>query len=157
MLIRSLVKYWVPVIAWILVIFLASGDLMSAEHTSRFLVPFLRWVVPDISAATLAEIHFCVRKGAHVTEYAILGLLVARATFREANPDWARSTLFIGIWTACTAVAACDEFSQSFVQSRGASPWDVMIDSAGVIFGLLIYHWWWKGRALPKRTLSVPS
>ena len=76
MLVRSLVKYWALVIAWILLIFLASGDLMSAEHTSRFLVPFLRWLNPDISVETLAEIHFCVRKAAHVTEYAILALLV---------------------------------------------------------------------------------
>src|ERR1043166_6368308 len=79
MVIRALVKYWGPVIAWILLIFLASGDVMSAEHTSRFLVPFLRWLDPGISVETLAEIHFCVRKAAHVTEYAILALLVARA------------------------------------------------------------------------------
>ena len=139
MLIRSVVKYWAPVIAWILLIFLGSGDLLSAEHTSRFLIPFLRWLNPDISAGTLAEIHFCVRKAAHVTEYAILALLVSRAVFRETNPNWARSTLFVGAWIAGTVVAVCDEFRQSFVESRGASPWDVMIDGAGAIFGLLLY------------------
>jgi VanZ family protein len=155
MLVRSLVKYWVPVIAWILVIFLASGDLMSAEHTSRFLVPFLRWLNPDISAETLAEIHFCVRKAAHLTEYAMLGLLVSRAIFRAANPSRARSTLFVGVWIACTAVAACDEFRQSFVESRGASPWDVMIDSAGVIFGLLIYSRFARGKK--SRPTEIPG
>lgn len=139
MLVRSLAKYWAPVIGWMVLIFLASGDLMSAEHTSRFLVPFLRWLNPDISAETLAEIHFCVRKAAHVTEYAILALLVSRAVFRETNLKRARSTLFVGAWIACTVVASCDEFRQSFVESRGASPWDVMIDSAGAIFGLLLY------------------
>jgi len=138
MLIRSVVKYWVPVIAWIVLIFLASGDLLSADHTSRFLVPFLRWLNPDISAGALAEIHFCVRKAAHVTEYAILASLVSRAVFRDTNLDRARSTLLVGVWIACTVVAACDEFRQSFVESRGASPWDVMIDSGGAIFGLLI-------------------
>ena len=139
MLIRSLLKYWAPIIGWIVLIFFASGDLMSAEHTSRFLVPFLRWLNPDISAGTLAEIHFCVRKAAHITEYAILALLVSRAIFRDPSQNWARSTLFIGAWIACTVVATCDEFRQSFVESRGASPWDVMIDSAGAIFGLLLY------------------
>src|SRR5688572_23473781 len=39
MFVRSFVRYWLPVIAWILLIFLASGDLMSAEHTSRFIGP----------------------------------------------------------------------------------------------------------------------
>jgi VanZ family protein len=121
------------------VIFFASGDLMSAEHTSRFLVPFLLWLKPDISPEALAEIHFCVRKAAHVTEYAILALFVGRAIFRGANTNRARSILFVGAWIACVLVAASDEFHQSFVASRGASPWDVMIDSAGAILGLLLY------------------
>jgi VanZ family protein len=136
---RFFLKYWAPVFVWLGVIFVASGDLMSAEHTSRFLVPFLLWLKPDISVETLAEIHFCVRKAAHVTEYAILALLLSRAVFRETNLKWARSTLFVGAGIACVFVAAGDEFRQSFVESRGASPWDVMIDSAGAIFGLLIY------------------
>jgi VanZ family protein len=146
MLVRSLVKYWAPILVWVLLIFLGSGDLMSAEHTSRFLVPFLRWLNPDISAATLAEIHFCVRKAAHVTEYAILALLFSRAAFRKTNVNWARSTLFVGVWMACTVVATCDEFRQSFVESRGASPWDVMIDSAGAILGLLLYARFSRGK-----------
>ncbi len=156
MLIRSLVKYWVPVVAWIVLIFFASGDLMSAEHTSRFLVPLLRWLNPDISAETLAEIHFCVRKAAHITEYAILALLVSRAIFRETNPNRSRSTLFVGVWIACTLVATCDEFRQSFVESRGASPWDVMIDSAGAIFGLLVYAKFGRGFS-PNRQSQIAN
>jgi VanZ family protein len=128
-------------------IFLASGDLMSAEHTSRFIGPFLLWFVPDISVGTLAEIHFCIRKAAHVTEYAILALLVSRAVFRETNPNWARSTLFVGVGIACVLAAVGDEFRQSFVESRGASPWDVMIDSAGAVFGLLIYSRFAAGKS----------
>ena len=138
MLVRSLVKYWIPVIAWMLLIFVASGDLMSAEHTTRFLVPFLLWLKPGISVETVALIQFCVRKAAHLTEYAILALLLCRAVFRGTNLKWARSTLFVSAWIACVLVATGDEFHQSFVESRGASPWDVMIDSAGAIFGLLI-------------------
>jgi VanZ family protein len=159
MLIRSLVKYWAPVIAWILVIFLGSGDLMSAEHTSRFLVPFLRWLNPDISVETLAEIHFCIRKAAHVTEYAILALLLSRMVFREMNINWARSAFFVGAWIACTVVATGDEFRQSFVESRGASPWDVMIDSAGAILGLLIYARFARRRfdGVPKSGRSLPD
>jgi VanZ family protein len=136
---RSLVKYWIPVIAWVLVIFIASGDLMSAEHTSRFLGPFLLWLKPDISVETLAQIQFCVRKAAHLTEYAILAVLVCRAVFHGTNLKWASSILCVSAWILCVLVAASDEFHQSFVASRGASPWDVMIDSAGAIFGLLIY------------------
>lgn len=152
MLVRSIVKYWLPVIAWMFLIFLASGDLMSAEHTSRFIGPFLLWLNPDISVETIAKFQFCVRKAAHVTEYAILALLVSRAVFRETTLKRARSTLFVGIWIACTVVATCDEFRQSFVESRGASPWDVMIDSAGAIFGLLIYS-----RFAAKKSANSPQ
>jgi VanZ family protein len=139
------VKYWAPVITWMLLVFVASGDLMSAVHTSRFLVPFLLWLKPDISVETLAQIQFCIRKTAHLTEYAILALLLCRAVFRGTNFKWARSTLFASAWIACVLVAAGDEFRQSFVESRGASPWDVMIDSAGALLGLLLYSRFARG------------
>src|ERR1044072_8836590 len=137
---RLFLKYWAPVLIWLGVIFVASGDLMSAEHTSRFIGPFLLWLNPDISAETIAEFQFSFRKAAHVTEYAILALLLCRAVFSGMNLKWATSTLFIGVWITCVLVAAGDEFRQSSVASRGASPWDVMIDSAGAILGLLIYR-----------------
>jgi hypothetical protein len=72
---RSFLKYWVPVLVWLGVIFIGSTDVMSAEETSRFLVPFLRWLKPDISVETLAQIHFFVRKCGHLTEYAILAMI----------------------------------------------------------------------------------
>ena len=59
---------------------------MSSEHTSRFLVPFLRWLMPDISRATIAQIHILLRKGAHLAEYAILAVLsLARASVCGAS------------------------------------------------------------------------
>ena len=95
----------------------------------------------------LAKFNFCVRKAAHVTEYAILALLLCRAVFRGTNLTWSRPALFASVWIACVLMAAGDEFRQSFVQSRGASPWDVMIDSAGAIFGLLIYSRFARGKS----------
>jgi VanZ family protein len=149
MLVRPFVKYWAPVIAWMLSIFVGSGDLMSAEHTSRFLVPFLLWLRPDISVETVDLIQFCSRKAAHLTEYAILALLLCRAISRGTNRQWTMSTLYVSTWIACVLAATGDEFRQSFVQSRGASPWDVMIDSAGAIFGLLIS--WSFARRRPQK------
>jgi VanZ family protein len=136
---RSFIKYWLPLLIWLAVILLASGDLMSAEHTSRFLTPFLLWFNPHISLESLTLIHICARKGAHLIEYAILALLLCRAVFRGTKPKWSRSTMFVGAWIACVLMAAGDEFRQSFVDSRGASPWDVMIDCLGALIGLLIY------------------
>src|SRR5438046_9749718 len=73
------VRYWMPAIVWMAVIFLGSTDMLSAEHTSRFLVPFLRWIDPQISFATLNAIQLGIRKLGHLTEYAVLAMLLWRA------------------------------------------------------------------------------
>ena len=66
---RTLVSRWVPVVTWMLLIFAGSSDVLSAEHTSRFIVPFLRWFDPQISFAAIAAIHLTLRKLGHLTEY----------------------------------------------------------------------------------------
>ena len=140
---RLFFKYWMPVIAWMAVIFAASGDMMSAEHTSRFIGPFLRWFAPDISPATIASVQFFVRKAAHLTEYAILGALLVRAVFFRAGKMTARYA--VAIWLVAVAWAALDEFHQSFVASRTGAPADVMIDAIGALIGLGIYCWFARG------------
>jgi VanZ family protein len=135
---RSFLKYWLPLLVWLGVIFLDSTDLMSAAHTSRFIVPFLRWLKPDISLETLASIHFIIRKCAHLSEYAILALLLLHALISMTNLKRSAWILYASVWAACFLVAAADEFHQAFVVSRSASAKDVMIDSAGAILGLLI-------------------
>lgn len=142
MLVHSFLKYWVPVVAWILLIFVMSGDLMSAQHTSRFFVPFLRWIAPDISAETIALMQFLLRKAAHLAEYAILAVLVCRAFFRGTNLQWTRPALFASAWIACLLVATGDEFHQAHIASRTGSPWDVLIDCGGAMLGLLICSRW---------------
>ena len=127
-----------PVIAWMVLIFLGSTDVLSAEHTSRFLVPFLRWLNPQISFAALAEIQFAIRKLGHLTEYAILAILLWRAL--RAGIFWTTkmSILFALTMLGCAIFAASDEFHQAFVPSRTSSPHDVMIDICGAFAGLMI-------------------
>src|SRR4029450_11351545 len=99
------VKYWLPLLLWLGVIFLGSADLMWGEHTSRFIVPFLRWLKPDISPDTLASIHFIVRKCAHLSEYAILALLWFRAAISVTNSKRSLSILCVSVWIGCLFVA----------------------------------------------------
>lgn len=135
MLLHSFVKYWIPVVAWMLLIFVMSGDLMSAEHTSRFLVPFLRWIAPDISPATVASIQLLLRKCAHLAEYAILAALLWSALDRGSR-DFGRAT--VGAFVIAAVCASLDEFHQSFIPSRTGGLQDVMIDCGGAILGLVL-------------------
>jgi VanZ family protein len=116
-------------------IFWGSTDLMSAEHTSRFLVPFLRWLNPDISPAALARAHFLLRKAGHVTEYGILAVLLFRGWRSFSHDLWSRS---IAALLIAIIFAASDEFHQSFFASRTASLGDLLIDSSGALLGVIL-------------------
>ena len=110
-------------------IFAGSTDLLSAEHTSRFIGPFLRWFSPDVSDATIASVQLVVRKCGHLTEYAILAALLYRAV-----------RLFAVAFIVAAVYAGLDEFHQSFVATRTASPSDVAVDCLGAVIGLVIYR-----------------
>lgn len=133
-LVRGFLKFWLPVLAWMIFIFIGSTDLLSGEHTSRFIGPFLRWFAPDISDATIGSVQLVVRKCGHLTEYAILAVLLYRA-LRQSGLRTDR--IFVGAFLIAALYAALDEFHQSFVASRTASPWDVAIDWLGAAIGLV--------------------
>src|SRR5207253_1241291 len=77
-------RYWLPIIIWLALIFIGSTDLMSAEHTSRIIGPLLHWLFPTISPSTVLRVQFLMRKFAHVSEYAILAVLLYRACVHTA-------------------------------------------------------------------------
>ncbi len=115
--------------------FFGSTDAFSAEHTSRYLTPFLRWLDPDISSAAIARAHLLLRKTAHVTEYAILTGLLFRALRWSIGGFWRRAALALA---PALIFAPADEFHQSFVSSRTSSLGDVLIDYSGAIAGIVI-------------------
>jgi VanZ family protein len=133
--VRVFLKFWLPVLVWMIFIFIGSTDLMSAEHTSRFIGPFLRWFAPDITEATVASIQLVVRKCGHLTEYAVLAGFLYRA-MRQRREQVMRAA--ITAFLIAAIYAGLDEFHQSFVASRTASGWDVMIDCLGAFVGLVI-------------------
>ncbi len=135
---KSFLKYWLPLLVWLGVIFLGSTSLMSAEHTSRLIVPILLWLKPGMSPKTIWIILVIMRKCAHVSEYAILALLLWRALRSGPTLRTKLPTLFNAVLLACAVFAASDEFHQSFVKSRTPSVGDVLLDVVGALFGLLI-------------------
>ena len=122
------------------VIFIGSTDLGSSQRTSRIIGPILRWFKPDVSDATVHAVQAVVRKGAHVTVYAVLAILAWRALRVAKNEGWKRwkwnEAWLILAFCACYAVT--DEVHQAFVSTRQGHPLDVLLDSFGALCGLLL-------------------
>ncbi|MEO5717062.1 MAG: VanZ family protein [Chthoniobacterales bacterium] len=146
MKIRQIARAWLPVVLWMALMFFGSTDLMSAEHTSRFLTPFLRWLNPEISWAAIAQAHFFVRKAAHVTEYAILAALL----FRGWRSLFSVRAAVVAAFVTAVAFAAGDEFHQTFVASRTGAIGDVVIDCSGALLSLF-FCWILSVRQRPSR------
>lgn len=141
-------RYWLPLLIWMGVIFSGSADAQSTQRTSRFLEPFLRRFWPDISVENVEAVRWCVRKTAHLTEYAILAWLWWRALRRPVRHDarpWSWRVAGLAL-LAVALYAATDEWHQSFVPNRTGAVRDVMIDTAGGLFGLGILWLWHRSR-----------
>jgi VanZ family protein len=150
---RMVAKYWLPVLGWMGVIFSASGDRKSAQHSSRLIEPLVRWLFPHLTNDTIWLVVLFVRKCAHLTEYAILALLLWWALRASTGPrasSWSWS-LARNTWLVVVIYAASDELHQWFVPDRQASGWDVLIDSSGAAAALVglwaLGRWrkWWFG------------
>ena len=144
--VRAFLNYWLPVFIWLGVIFVGSTDLMSAQQTSRFIVPFLHWLDPHISPSTIATVHFALRNLGHLIEYSILAAFLWRVLGNRTNLGANVSVLFIAVWFVCGICAVTDEFHQSFVASRTASPQHVLIDVCGALIGILLCSMFWRPR-----------
>jgi VanZ family protein len=135
---KSFLKYWLPLLIWLCVIFVGSTNGTSAEHTSRYIVPFLLWLKPGISPMTIWTILVLARKCAHVSEYAVLALLLWRALRSVPALRTKTFIVFGAVLVGCAVVAASDEFHQTFVKSRTPSGRDVLLDVTGALLGVLI-------------------
>ena len=140
-----------PLVAWLAVITLASTNLGSEANSDPLLMRLVHLLLPGSSgggpsSGDIDILSWALRKAAHLVEYAVLAVLAARALnglFPKYTQSVSRPSSW-GIWwrTAVVVVpfgavvAATDEFHQSFVASRTASPWDALIDVLGVLVGL---------------------
>lgn len=126
---------WLPLLAWIFVIFVFSTDNFADTKTSGVIIPVLHWLFPGLSQEQLNLAHVICRKAGHVLEFFVLGLLAWRAFGTERTSgmkQWISSAALV------FAVAMTDEFHQSFVPTRTASIIDVGYDLSGGIAALLI-------------------
>lgn len=80
-------------------------------------------------------LEFLVRKLAHAVEYGVLAVLLGITIrfSRRWNQKWQIKTIILCWLYACT-----DEFHQLFVPGRAGQVRDVIIDTVGAIFAVLV-------------------
>jgi VanZ family protein len=153
---HEVLKAWIALILWLIVIAIESTASLSAHNTSRILYPLLHFFF-GIDHARFEPWHFFLRKSGHVFGYGLLSILLFRA-WRETlpalgNPKWTFRWANIAV-LGTALVASLDEWHQSFIPSRTGTPRDVLLDTcAGVGAQILVFLWVavWTSRA-PRRT-----
>src|SRR2546423_8938393 len=138
-----------PLIVWAALIFIGSSSILSGSNTSTFLVQPMRWLFPSASDSTLQLVHLLIRKAGHLTEYAILAWLAARA-FRTSSNELLHRRWFLVALILVVLYSLSDEFHQSFVPSRGASLLDCAIDSVGGLTMLIFLAVRWNSIRSPR-------
>jgi len=113
-------RYWGPVCAYAIVIFVLSSQSHPEDNLPAFLFDFSDKVV-------------------HGIEYAVLGVLSYRALRGGSVGSWRQHAIPMAILLA-SVYGASDEFHQSFVPFRDSSWLDWAADTIGATIGVLVTH-----------------
>ena len=114
----ELFRNWAPAVLWALLILALSGESGSAENTQKW----IERLFPALSPDALFYINYCLRKGAHVGAYGVLGFLNFRA-LRWRHAGWALALAVV--------VALIDEGHQATTAVRTAALADIGFDLCG--------------------------
>ena len=129
---KKSLSHWLPAFLMMALIF-AFSSIPSSE-------------MPNFNWADLL-----VKKGGHMLGYALLAAAFwwgmecddssRRGVQGSGSAVWSLRAPFFLAWGLAVLYAASDEFHQSFVPGRHASPLDVLIDAVGAGIGLTILAW----------------
>lgn len=138
--VQRFLRYWLPLLLWMCIIFTASSDTKSAHHSSVIFEPFIRWLFPHLSDDHVGQLHHLFRKCCHLMEYAFLAYLAWRALHQPRKGDrrpwrWDQAGLALAI---VFLYAGTDEFHQVWVPGRTALVSDVIVDTCGGAIGLTL-------------------
>ena len=145
---------FLPALALMYMIYMFSSQ--PAESSSSTSYQVSRKLVQAVNTITqqnwddweieehTARIHGIVRKGAHVTEFFLLAVAVSFPLYVYGVRG---ILLMLLAGVICVGYACMDEYHQSMVAGRAATSRDVMIDSIGIFFGVILTRLiGWSGR-----------
>ena len=129
--------YWLLVVAWMGVIFyFSSKPANESDKQSLLIINSINQILNELSIKVqliFEQWNFSIRKLAHLTEYAILGILLYNA-FRVSRVE---KNLIPYSLLICMIYAITDEIHQLFVPGRTGKIVDVGVDSLGGVLGLI--------------------
>ena len=145
---NHVLKAWIALILWLIVIAIESTSYLSSKNTGHFLYPLVHFLF-GIGEAGFEPYHAFIRKSGHVFGYGLLSILLFRA-WRETLPvesgaRWSFRWANIAVLGTCL-VASLDEWHQSFLPTRTGTIRDVILDTcAGIAAQLAIFlaHRWY--------------
>ena len=127
---------------WMSVIFYFSAEpQLESEAASNLATDILYHIYHFVFSAGMdSDVFFArygqfIRKLAHFTEFAILGIL-AKSVYEDR---WNKNTILYPV-LFCALYAVSDEVHQYFVPGRYCALKDMCIDTAGALTGVLFYH-----------------
>ena len=120
---RRFLWYWLPVLAWMGMIFFLSAQ-------------------PDLPGPPEPWLDALLKKGSHAVAYGVLAWLYARALRRHVRGPLALRVASVGL---ALAYALSDEYHQTFVPGRSGRWLDVGIDGVGTC-GAMLLSWWLERR-----------
>jgi len=121
-----------------LIMLVISTDLGSMQTSQRLMNPIFLWFNPALNSHDLYFANIVFRKVCHLTEFAVLAMLVWRTRDLLKSPWPGSGTLRLAALTlsVCAFFAISTELIQYASQSRAASPWDILINMTGAVLGL---------------------
>lgn len=138
------ITVFILLLCWMVLIFVLSGENAddSSETSGKAVAKLIRLFIPnfaELSESVKLEIknmyQFIVRKVAHFTIYAILGILSVLNTVTSEKISLVKRFLISALF--CLVYAISDEIHQLFVPGRSCEIRDVLIDFTGALIGIL--------------------
>jgi VanZ family protein len=134
---KNLIKYWLPTVLALSIVFWMSSGTFSARNTAPLIKPIVSFLAPEIPSQQVGLIHSLIRKAGHFTEYFILGLLLFRAFRGRFSRSFSWRCSFLAV-VVVVLWAASEEFHQYFIPTRSSSAVDVGIDAAGGVLAQFV-------------------
>ena len=122
----------------LMVIFIFSNSAASASTSNGMSLTVSEWVRPVLNTVGLHPetdfLNFVIRKLAHFSEYALLGVLIGLA-YRLQPWSWMKGKIAL---LPFFIIPMLDENLQRFSSGRSCELRDMLIDSTGMAVGMML-------------------